>query len=156
MKKLIIICVILTLSGLSCKKICACSPSFSELFIVIRNSAGDLLNPVTPGHYAKSQIEFYRELASGDTVRLKFDIAAPRPKGNSPALNYYQFHVGEEAVSFANGQEKIYLKLGSGQPKLIKLKLKDNNVRYFSELTIGNKTIPADKYYLRTLFYYTP
>ncbi|GAA4310005.1 hypothetical protein GCM10023149_04560 [Mucilaginibacter gynuensis] len=119
MKKFLIICIVLFIAGVGCKKenvggtgLCACSPVIGpDLRLVIKNSAGDdLLNENTSGAYTTDKIEFYRKDASGKITPLTFSIRAPFAYGNQE-FAYNTISVPVDFLQQKAGQP-IYLKLG--------------------------------------------
>lgn len=149
MRKLLIVFATLILSGISCKKICGCSPVQAALFLVIKDGAGkDLLDPSTPNYYSKDQVSLIGENKNGQyPITFKLNPANER-------LGNYHLYVNTiaAAVSFS---PIVYLKLGNQNHTLHLTISKDG--RKIERLLIDDKNISSNKkpeFY--SLFYFTP
>ena len=163
MKKILLICMVLFIASVACKKenvggggLCACSPvQVPSLNLVVKNSAGtDLLSDKTTGYYDKTKIEVSRKDAAGKTTAVDFAIRPPFAYG-SEKFTYNQLYI---PVSFLQTTDNvIYLKLGNG--KAYELKVVLNKEKYaLSKLLIDDKEAVKDngnvaKY--TTIFYLT-
>jgi hypothetical protein len=151
-RKLIFVCVVLVLSGVSCKKICACSPAQADLFLVVRNAVNkDLFNPSTLGHLTKDDVSLYTEGLNGQVNPVRFDLNPPM----SDRVTDYQIRVSTiEAVLYKS--PIVYLKLGSqNAPYTLDITISKDG-RKIDRLLIDGKNIPANKKPdLSSLFYYS-
>jgi hypothetical protein len=151
MKKIIIVCVILFIANVGCKKtnidgggLCACSPvTAPELNLVIKNTAGDdLLNDKTAGAYSKDKIELFRKDGNGNIVPLNFSIRPPFSYGNEK-FNFNLLTVPSISYLQTSDNNIVYLKLGEG--KLHELSLQLNQGKYdLEKLLIDNKAAAKD------------
>lgn len=123
MKKIIIVCVILFIANVACKKtnidgggLCACSPMRSpELNLVIKNNAGDdLLNSQTTGAYSKDKIELFKKDGNGNAIPINFGIRPPFSNGNEK-FNFNFLSASGITYSQTANDNIIYLKLGEGK-----------------------------------------
>ena len=140
MKKLFIVCTIVILSGLSCKKICACDPAQAALFLVIKNTAGqDMLNPATPNYFTKDQVSLIAESPTGKSP-LPFHLRRPE---EWLGLNNYFIYVSPigAAVGFS---PEIYLKLGNQNQYTLHITITKDG-RRIAQLLIDGKNIPVSK-----------
>lgn len=151
MKKLLFVCAVLILSGISCKKICACSPAYASLFLIVKNDIGkDVFNPSTSGYYAKDRLSFYAEDVNGKIYAIRYDINPPIPS----KLSDYQIRVAD-IPAIVSSSNKIYLKFGSLKAHELTLTL-SKDLRKIDQLLINGKNIPADKRSgLSSLFYFS-
>jgi hypothetical protein len=163
MKKVVLICMVLFVASVACKKenvggggLCACSPvQVPSINLVIKNSAGtDLLSDKTTGYYDRSKIEVSRKDAAGKVTAVDFAIRPPFAYGNEK-FNYNQLYI---PVTFLQVTENVlYLKLGNG--KTYELKIVLNPEKYdLNKLLIDDKEAVKDngnvaKY--TTIFYLT-
>jgi len=154
MKKFFYLLLIISIGNFSCAPICACEPILAELYLVIRNNAGDLLNPKTNGYFPKDQIKVTIKRKT-DTIThvVDFKIAPPIDYGDIK-LSYYQLKL-DDAATYSNRDFDLYLTLPNRQPVLIKL-FSSKDARKLELLTIDGVNIkPEVKFPLNTLFYYT-
>ncbi len=149
MKKLLIVCSVLLLSGISCKDICACSPVQASLFLVIKDVAGqDIFNPGTPGYYAKDQVSLIAEGPTGQ-FPLKFDL---RPSDGRLGNYHVLVRTIEAAVNFS---PVIQLKLGNQNQYTLQITISKDG-RRIERLLIDGENIPSHKkpeFY--SLFYFS-
>ncbi len=148
MRKLLIVFFTIILSGISCKKICACDPVQASLYLVIKDNFGkDLFDPTTPGYYTKDQVWMMAETQFG-----RHPITFSINPINKRLGNYYLFvNTVASIVSFS---PILYLKLGNQEHTLHVTISKDG--RKIERLLIDDKNIPSTKkpeFY--SLFYYT-
>lgn len=151
MRRLVIVCTVLILSGVSCKKICACSPSQADLFLVVRNAANqDIFNPSTLGHLTKDDVSLYTEGLNGQANPVRFDLNLPM----SSRVSDYQIRVSTiEAVLYKS--PIVYLKLGNQNPLIFNITVSKDG-RKIDRLLIDGTSIPANKKPdLSSLFYYS-
>jgi len=142
MKKFLIVCVLLFIAGVGCKKLdidgggglCACSPISGPAFhLVIKNTAGeDLLNENTTGAYSKGKIEFFRKDEAGKVIPLGFSIRPPFTYGEHK-VDFNVFYASDLNFLQAVPSPALYLKLGE---KLYELNL---------QLKIGEEKLLIDK-----------
>ena len=122
MKKFLIMCAILFIANVGCKKtnigggrLCGCSPVVGpQLNLVIRNSAGeDLLNDKTARAYSKDKIEFFMKDGNGKVVPISFGIRPPFSYSDGK-FNFNTLFSDAIGVMQESTDKVIYLKLGSG------------------------------------------
>jgi hypothetical protein len=152
MKKFTIVCIILFIAGVGCKKtnidgggLCACSPKVEpELSLVIKNNAGDdLLNDKTAGAYSKDKIELFRKDGDGKIIPINFSIRPPFSYGDEK-FNFNLLYTSGISYLQKPADNIIYLKLGEG--KLYELNVQLNKGKYAIEkLLIDNKEAEKDK-----------
>lgn len=154
MKKLFYLLCIVTIGNISCGPICACSPVMAELYLVVRSSAGDLLNPKTNGYFPKDQIKFTLKGKNGTVEHLvNFSLNPPIEYGDIK-LSYYQLRIND-APALVSQDLELYLTLPNKSPVLLKLSVR-KDARKLETLTIDGVSIkPEDKFPMNTLFYYT-
>ncbi len=140
MKKLLIICTILMLSGVSCKKICACSPVQASLFLVVKNAAGqDIFNPSTPGYYTKDQVSL---TAEGPAGTGQYPITFSLKPTNERLGNY---HILVNTIAAAvHFSPIVYLKIGNQTPYALQITIAKDG-RRIDRLLIDGKNIPYNK-----------
>lgn len=150
MKKLLIVCAILILSSVSCKKICACDPAQAYLFLAVRNAANqDMFNPSTPGYYTKDDILLYTEGLNGQINPVAFYLNPPIAE----RLGDYQIRVSSIRTVVHHGPE-VYLKLGNKNPYILNITISKDG-RKIDRFLIDGKNIPAHKKPdLSSLFYF--
>ena len=128
MKKFLIVCFIIFIGGVGCKKtnidgggLCGCSPiQVPELMLVIKNVSGDdLLSDKNIGAYAKNDIQLYRKDVNGNAVQFNFNIRPPFSYGSEKFAYYTLYSAGISAIKQSG--ESIYLKLGNGPAYELKL-----------------------------------
>ncbi len=150
MKKIFIVLTFVLFAGVSCIKVCGCSPVPLVLYLVIRNQDGDLLNASTKGYFAKDKIQLYNELQGGMKHNFAITIKPPIATGNF-AVNYYQILI-YDVVLFSSS--KLYLKLGD-RPAVQLQAISGKKGRELAELIIdGASILPEKKNSLKTLFFY--
>jgi hypothetical protein len=151
MKKFVIVCTIIILSGLSCKKICACDPAQAALFLVIKNAAGqDIFDPSTPNSFTKDQVSLIAETPTGKSP-LPFYIRRPE---EWLGLNNYFIYVSSIAAAVSFSPE-IHLKLGNQNQYTLNITITKDG-RRIEQLLIDGKNIPASKKPdLLSLFYFS-
>lgn len=128
MKKFLIVCLIIFVAGVGCKKtniggsgLCGCSPIEQPvLMLVVKNAAGvDLLSDKNTGAYTKNDIQLFKKDANGNPVQINFII--------SPPFTYYNDKFGFNTLYSAGintikqSGESIYLKLGNEPAYELKL-----------------------------------
>ena len=124
MKKFLIVCAILFIAGVGCKKMdydgsnpCGCSPIEPPgLNLVIKNTAGDdLLNEKTVGAYAKDNIQLFIKEVNGKETPINFNIrpssAFGDEKFNFNLLSSWGFYFLPKQAN-----KTVYLKLGDSEP----------------------------------------
>jgi hypothetical protein len=151
MKKTIIVCAILFIANVGCKKtnvdggrLCACSPvRVPQLNLVIKNNAGDdLLNNKTSGAYSKDKIELFKKDANGNVIPIAFNIMPPFSFADEKFSFSFLHSAAISYLQTAN-DNIIYLKLGEG--KLHELNVQLNQGKYGVEkLLIDNKAAVKD------------
>ena len=151
MKKFLLICAVLFVVNVGCKKmniggegLCACSPMRGpELNLVIQNEAGlDLLATANTGSYPKEKIQLYKKDAEGKVVPLNFGIRSPFSYGDENFTKYFLFS-NDLRSSSATGNSIIFLKLGD---KVYELNLLFNKEKFdVDRLLIDNKEVQKDK-----------
>lgn len=151
MKKFILICAILFVVNVGCKKmnvggegLCACSPiTGPELNLVVQNAAGlDLLASTNTGSYTKEKIELYRKDSEGKVVPLNFGIRSPFSYGDEKFSKNFLFSNDLRSTS-TNGSSILFLKLGD---KVYELNLVFNKEKFdVDRLLIDNKEVEKDK-----------
>ena len=148
MKKFFIICAIVILSGLSCKKICACDPAQAALFLVVKNAAGqDMLDPATPNYFSKDQVSL---IAEGPTGKSPLSFLVRRPE-EWLGLNNYFIYVSPIAAA-VHFSPDLYLKLGNQNEYILHITITKDG-RNIAQLLIDGKNIPASK--KPDLFYFS-
>jgi hypothetical protein len=152
MKKFLIVCLILFIASVGCKKsnieggggLCACSPiMLPELRLVVKNSTGeDLLNEKTTGAFTKENIQLYRKDNAGQVIPVAFYIRPPFTYGNEK-FNFNQLTVQDISyLQDATNNNALYLKLGSGE--LHELNMELNTGKHGVEKLLIDK-IEAEK-----------
>lgn len=146
MKKILLVCVVLFITSVACKKeniggggLCACSPiTGPELNLVIKNNAGDdLLSDKTVGYYSKDKIQLFRKDENGKVIPIDFAIRPPFSYGDEKFM-YNSLFAAANIFLKKDNNNIIYLKLGEG--KIYELKLSFNQQKYdVDKLLIDNK-----------------
>jgi len=151
MRKLLFVCILLLLSGVSCKRICACSPSQAYLFLAIRNASNqDVFNPSTNGHYTKDDILLYTEGLNGQINPVRFYLNPPMAE----RLSDYQIRV-ETIAAVVNSSPVVYLKLKNQNLYTLNITISKDG-RKIERFLIDGKAIPAHrKPDLSSLFYFS-
>jgi hypothetical protein len=121
MKKFILVCVILFIANVGCKKMnidgggaCGCSPVQAglQLNLVINNGAGDdLLNDKVAGAYTRDKIELYRKDSGGKAIPIIFAIRPPFSYGDEK-YKFSQLSSFDSTYVPNSAGSVIYLKLG--------------------------------------------
>jgi hypothetical protein len=147
MKKFILVCAILFIANVGCKKmnldgggVCGCLPiEGPEFNLVIKNSAGDdLLSSSTAGPYSKDNIQMYRKDNEGKMIPILFAIRPPFSYGDEK-FKYNFLYTTNIRISANTQTDHIYLKLGNDQPYEMTLHLKSNGRLSVQRLLIDQK-----------------
>ena len=147
MKKFMLVCAILFIANVGCKKmnvdgggLCGCSPVESPEFnLAIRNIAGDdLLSNSSSGAYNKSNIQLYRKDAEGKAVPIVFSIRQPFSYGDEK-FKYNLLSTSDLRFNPETQKDVIYLKLGDEPPYELTMQLKPNGRYSVQQLLIDQK-----------------
>jgi hypothetical protein len=151
MKKFILVCAILFIANVGCKKmnmdggrLCGCSPAPVEvpvLNLAIRNSEGtDLLSSNIPGAYKKDNIQLYRKDDAGKITPIPFSIRQPFTDGEE---KFSYNHLNTQALTYNTDtqSDRIFLKLGDEQPYELTLSFKTAGKIGVQKILINQKEL---------------
>lgn len=145
MKKFLIVCAVLFIGGVGCKKLdigggglCGCSPiSVPELVLVIKNADGkDMFDDKTAGAYAKDKVEMYRKDETGKIIPLRVTVRPQFRYGNE-TFAFNQIYSNDIAFFAKELNGIIYLKLGDR--KTYELNAEFNEGRYALKKLFADK-----------------
>lgn len=156
MKKFLVVCVLLFIVGVACKKedvggggLCACTLAPAPtLQLAIKNSSGqDLLNTTVGGSYTAGQIQLFQKDNAGNAKQIQFRIKEPFNAGKEK-FEYYQIE-SVEIISLASqkANQVFYLKLGNKEPLEITMSINQDK-RMVGKLLVDKKEIPVANAYM--------